>query len=76
MCLGILPACMPVHHVCKLPLEARKGARYLGTEIIDGYEPARGLWKQNLGPLEDREVLLTTEPSRRGLYLRFSSKVG
>lgn len=54
MYMDALPACMPVHNVCELPLEARKGTRSLGTEIIDGYKPAHGLWKQNPDPLEEK----------------------
>ena len=31
--------------------------------IVNGYEPPRGCWELNSGPLEEPSVLLTTEPS-------------
>jgi hypothetical protein len=30
--------------------------------ITDGYEPPRGCWELNSGPLEEQPVLLITEP--------------
>ena len=31
MCRDVLPACMTVHHMCAMPMEARKGTGYLGN---------------------------------------------
>lgn len=33
MCIGILPACVYVHHVCDVPTEARRGAPTPGTGV-------------------------------------------
>jgi hypothetical protein len=37
--------------------------------IIEGCEPSHGCWELNSGPLEERPVLLTAEPSLQPLKL-------
>lgn len=51
--MNVLLACMYVQYSVGFP----------GTIVIDGYETPRGYWKPNLGPLQDRQTLLITEPS-------------
>ena len=46
--------------VCLVPVEA---IRSLGTGVTDSCEQPCGCWELNLGPLEEQEMLLTTEPS-------------
>ena len=41
-----------------------EGARYLRTEVLDSCELPRGYWELH-GRLEERLVLLTTEPPLR-----------
>lgn len=36
-----------------------------GTGIMDSYEPPCGCWESNPDPLQQQQVLLTTEPSLR-----------
>jgi len=37
MCMSVLPACMSVHSVHAVPVEARRGVRFPGA-IADGCE--------------------------------------
>lgn len=57
MCIGVLPVCMSVHHVCPMTAETKEG-----TGVTDSYEPSCGLGGLNPGPLEE-PVLLTAESS-------------
>lgn len=57
-CMYVQYVCM---HVCMFIMYFLVG--FPGTIVIDGYEPPCGDWKPNLGPLQDRQVPLTTEPS-------------
>jgi hypothetical protein len=34
-----------------------------GTEVTDGLEPPCGCWEPRLGPMQEQQVPLTTEPS-------------
>lgn len=58
MCMGVLSACLSVHHVCAVSVEASRGQWMpLGLEIQHGYKlPC------NLGPQKEWPVLLATEP--------------
>jgi len=58
--------CVP--HACLIPEEVMVSP---GTGVTDRYEPPCGCWKLSLGPLEDKPVFLTTDPS---LYLTFIRK--
>ena len=40
-----------------------EGIRSPGTGIIDSYELPCGCWELKLGPLEEKPVLFTAEPS-------------
>lgn len=50
--------CAP--HACPVLVE---GVAILRTGVMDDYELPCVHWKQNLGPLAEQQVLLTTEPS-------------
>lgn len=52
LCMGILPACTPVHHVCKAPVEA-----WRRCVIPYDWSGCEGI---KLGPLEKQTVLLIT----------------
>jgi hypothetical protein len=57
----ILSPFIHVYRLYAVPGEARKGARFPGIGVMDGYALPCGFWEMNLGPLE--ELLLTTESS-------------
>jgi hypothetical protein len=46
--------------------EVRK-ANGSGTGVRDGCGPPCGFWEPDLGPLQEQQVLLTTEPSSHPL---------
>lgn len=46
-------------HACICAIYVSIGSSETG--IMDGYEPACGFWKLNPGPLQEHQVLLTTE---------------
>ena len=61
MCLGVWFACLSVHHMhAWLWRRPEQGARVPEIGVTDGCELLCGLWEQNLGPLKDQPVLLTT----------------
>lgn len=39
LCISILPGCMYVHHVCEVPIEARRGNGSLETGATGGCQP-------------------------------------
>ena len=39
--------------------------------IKDGCEPPRGCWELNSGPLEEKSVLLTTEPPLQSVTILY-----
>lgn len=46
MCVGILPACMSVYHLCARCSERpEENIRFPGTGVTDGYELLCGCWK-------------------------------
>jgi hypothetical protein len=57
--------CFACMYVCK-HVESHviqgKGIGSSGTGVTDGCEPPCGSWELNLGALEERHVLLSTEP--------------
>ena len=60
MCMGVLPACLSVHHVA--PMGARRGRQVLwnwGYRWLLANHVGAG--KLNLGPLKEQPVLLTAE---------------
>lgn len=60
ICMGVLPACMSVHHMHTVSTEAIKSSQ---AGVTDGREPLCGCWESNPVPLEDQPGLLVTEPS-------------
>lgn len=62
-----LPICMYVHHVCAVPREARRGS---WSPLRDGMGAAMWVLGTEPSPLEEKQVLLTSEPS-----LKFRTKV-
>jgi hypothetical protein len=60
MCMGVLPACVPVCYVyawCQWRPE--EGASCLGTGVTDGGDLPRGCWELDLlSSLEEQPVLL------------------
>lgn len=57
LCVGILHACMSVHHMCAVPVEGRRGHR------ISWNCSYKWLWTAmwELGPLQGQPVLSTSE---------------
>lgn len=49
-------------HICLVPAEVRKQG-ILGTKITDDCEPPCGCLEENPDPLQEQQVLLTSEPS-------------
>lgn len=39
MCMGAMPACLSVNHVCTVLVDAREGIGSLETEVTDCCEP-------------------------------------
>ena len=60
MIMSVLPACM---HMYMWYLQRIKdSAISRGTGVTDDCELLRGCWEMNLDPLQNHQVLLTTEP--------------
>lgn len=62
--MTILPECMYIYqvHAC-YPGRSEESARSSGTGVMDIYEPPYRYWEQKPGPLQEQQVLLTTESS-------------
>lgn len=57
-------ACIGAHYVYAwYPWRSEEGTGYPGTGIMDSYESPCGCWESNSDPLQQQQVLLTTEPS-------------
>lgn len=63
MCMVVLPACMPVHHLCAWCLQRgqKRASDSPRTGAADHCEPPCGRWELNLGPQEKQPVLLTVD---------------
>ena len=62
--MSVLPECMSEYHLYIWCLcRSEEGIGFPGTGVADGCEPLCGCWESNLGPLEEQQVLLTTELS-------------
>jgi hypothetical protein len=60
MCLGVLPACMSVHHVLHMVLAGTKEInRFPAIVITDSCELPCGCLVLNISALEEQPVLLT-----------------
>jgi hypothetical protein len=63
MYMGVLPACMSLHHECGWSAwGSEESIRSPGPGVTYGCEPPCGCWELYLGPLEEQLVLLITEP--------------
>lgn len=58
VCISILFAHISVHPVCEMPMRPEDGREFFETRVTDPCE----CWKLNLGPLQEQQVLLITEP--------------
>jgi hypothetical protein len=70
MCMGVLPACLSVHHVA--PMGARRGRQVLwnwGYRWLLANHVGAG--KLNLGPLKEQPVFFTSEPFTRPVFAAF-----
>jgi hypothetical protein len=62
MCVGVLPACLPIFDMtCLRRLEESVGSS--GTVVIDGSERPCECWELNPGPVQEDLILLTSQPS-------------
>lgn len=59
----VLSACMSVHHVHAVPLEARRGCHIPQVGVIGSCKLPWGYWELNPRPLEEKPEVLTAEPS-------------
>ena len=66
MCMGVLPACNFVHHVCVHDTHGgqKRILDLLALELC-------GCWKLNLGPLEEQSALLTMDPVLHSCHQSF-----
>jgi hypothetical protein len=62
-------------HACCL-WRPEEGIRPLGTKVIDSYKPPSGHWELKLDPLEEQQVLLTTEPSLSYSHVKSTLELG
>lgn len=46
-----------------MPTDTRKGIRSPGTGVMDVCKPSLGCWEWNLDPLQEQQMIVTTEPS-------------
>ena len=64
--IGVLPECMHAYHMPSA-WKTRSGHPYCETGVADSSEWVCGFWKLNLGLPQNKQDLLTAEPS---LYLQ------
>ena len=70
MCMSVLTACMSVYHLDTVPAEAKRWFWIPWYwSYIDSCDLLCGCWELNLGPLEEQQAFLTTEPSLQPLKL-------
>lgn len=68
LCVSVcMLACLYVYHVCVGAHGTRRGYQILWnwsahTAYTSGYKQQCGSWKFNLGPLQEKPLLLTTKP--------------
>ena len=65
--MGVLHVFVP--HACLVPAETRKGCWIFKTGVIDSCQIPYGCWESNSGPLEEYQVLLTTDPPLQSVKL-------
>ena len=64
-CFACVYICAPF--VCLVLKKAREAIGSFGLELQKSLELLRGYWELNQGPLEEEQVLLTSEPSLQPL---------
>lgn len=64
-CMSILAACVGVHYMGAVPTKAKKGHQipWNWGLTADSCELSLGYWVLNPSPLQEKQVLLITEPS-------------
>ena len=60
MCMGVLPACVFVHHVCTVLTKAKRGQQIPGTGVTGEFVLSRAGWELNRCCLGEQPVFLTT----------------
>lgn len=55
--------CLGIPHMCLVSMEVRGGHQIHCNRVTYGSEPPFGCWEQNLGLLQEEQVLFTAEPS-------------
>lgn len=60
--MGVLPACMNVHHVYAAPMQARRGEYQIFWKWSYKWLLAT-MWMLSLGSLQEQQMLLSTGPS-------------
>jgi hypothetical protein len=60
-CFACMYFCSP--YACLVFMDSRRTGdrRFPETRVMDGCESVHGCWELNSGPLEEQQVLLTTE---------------
>ena len=59
-CFAYMYVCVPCVYMIP-PRRPEKDIKYPGTGVTDNCEPPCGCWELNLGPLQEQQVLLTSE---------------
>ena len=68
MHVSVLPACIYVYLVCAWCLQSSgECISWPGTRVRAGSKPSYGCWAPTPGPLQEQQMLLTTEPSSQAL---------
>lgn len=63
MCVNALPAYMYVHRRHAWCMRRSEEDVLSRSGVKDGFESPRGCGESNLGSLQERQMLVTTEPS-------------
>lgn len=66
MCIGVLPACMSVHH---LYIVSEENISSPGTGVRDSYELLCGCWKSNPDPLEEELVYIAAKATLQPTFV-------
>lgn len=66
--MGVLPLYMSAYHMPGA-YKGQKKIRFPRMEVTDGCELSCMYWVSNLGPLEKKQVILTTESSFQLPYI-------
>lgn len=64
MCMCAFPSCKPVHYICAVTSDARRGHQICRLELQTVLtNQLCGCWKYNSSPQEEQRILLPFEPS-------------